>query len=168
MGEGTVMKRLNEELFKAIAAKNAARVSSWIKLGADVNASDKHYRIPLLEAVSSGNPETVKVLLDAGANVNVSMCRYGYGRTPLHEAAEFSKPEIVEILLKAGADVNARDRNGYTPLRLTSRFGHPADADTARILIKAGADVNARENWGRYPFAYGCEFWQVRNCQDPH
>lgn len=58
----------------------------------------------LMQASSNGQTEVVKLLLNAGANVNA---KGEYGNTALISAVEGEHPETVKLLLKAGADVNA-------------------------------------------------------------
>jgi len=64
----------------------------------------------LLQAAHLGDTETVKVLIEAGDNLEI---RDGSGRTPLLVAAFSSQDEIVEILAKAGADMNALELRAY-------------------------------------------------------
>jgi ankyrin repeat protein len=91
--------------------------------------------------------EILKVLLDAGANVNV---RDESGSTPLHGA---STPEIAQALLGAGAEVNVRDEFGFTALHCAAGCqGLEAHADIIQTLLNAGADVHARNENGKTPW----------------
>ena len=58
-----------------------------------------------------GTPENLKVLLDAGADVNA---RYADGRTVLMRAADEGTPEDLKVLLDAGADASMEDSDGKT------------------------------------------------------
>ena len=92
------------------------------------------------ESEPKGDNATVaKVLIDAGADVNVKTDK---GKTPLHNCGS---AEIAKLLINAGLDINAKDINGYTPLH------NCCSADVAKELIKAGADVNAKNNKGQTP-----------------
>lgn len=79
--------------------------------GADLNCvfGDK---TALNEAVWKNLPDTVKILLNGGANVNLKNSERG--ATALHYAVEEGNKNIVKILLDAGADVYAQDKAGKT------------------------------------------------------
>lgn len=80
-----------------------------LKHGADPIARDNYGRTPLHWAMISGNAQVVRMLLDAGTNVDVTD---DDGATPLSElitrlecgASREGHPEIARILLEAGAD----------------------------------------------------------------
>jgi len=82
--------------------------------------------------------ETVRLLLDGGADVNK---RDAIHRTPVFYASEGGWVEIAELLIKYGADVNSQDGTGWAPLHTASRLGH---LGVVLLLLDHGADVNAR------------------------
>ncbi|NLL12180.1 MAG: ankyrin repeat domain-containing protein [Fibrobacter sp.] len=92
----------------------------------------------LMRASAKGDLETVKQLLNEGADVNATDM---HGRTALIEASWSGSLEVAEFLIKKGADVNASDSAGYTALMRASEEGH---LPVVKFLIKNGADVNAR------------------------
>jgi ankyrin repeat protein len=128
----------------------------------------------LMDAVKSGNHDTVRALLKQRADVNAAEPD---GMTPLHWAVRANDAASAELLIHAGANVKAANRYGITPLSLAATNGNAAlvealvkagaspneslpegetvlmtaartgNADAVRILIAHGADVNAKERW---------------------
>ena len=104
----------------------------------DVNVKNKYGYTPLYEAVSGGNLDIVRLLLDRKADVNA---KSKYDTTPLHKAA-YASPrhiDIVRLLIDRGADVNAKTDGGYTPLYEAANGG---SVEIAKLLIKKGADID--------------------------
>lgn len=80
---------------------------------ASVNATTAEYRCtPLILASEVGSVDCVKVLLDAGANVNT---KESDGWRPLHWSARNGHFEVTKMLLQKNADSTAGDRDGNTP-----------------------------------------------------
>jgi ankyrin repeat protein len=94
---------------------------------------------PLGLASFFGQPETARVLVEQGADVN-SASRNQMKVMPLHSAAAAQDPhvrhEIAELLLEAGADPNARQQDDYTPLMAADQHG---DARLRELLVAHGA-----------------------------
>jgi ankyrin repeat protein len=68
-------------------------------------------------AAIKGNEEIARMLIDAGANVNVQNKR---GRTPLHRAASDGSVEIARMLIDAGARKDIPNEDGKFPYDLTT------------------------------------------------
>lgn len=103
-------------------------------LAAGVSASSN--TATLVEAVKSGNQETVRALLRGKADVNAAEPD---GTTALHYAVQADDVETVKLLLKAGAKAAAVNRHGSTPLALAAVNGNAA---MITLLLDAGADAN--------------------------
>lgn len=87
------------------------------------------------EAISSGDTERVRSLLDAGADIN-TLDRYG--QTALMNAAHKGHAEVVRLLAKRGADLNHTAKWGLSALMLAVIGDYP---DVVRVLVDAGADL---------------------------
>ncbi len=99
----------------------------------------------LERAVSQGSVETVKLLIENGADVNAE--NYS-GKTPLMYAATSLKGEdsviITELLIENGADVNAVDNFGQTALDHALYFDHSGVIST---LYQHGAVTSEQLEW---------------------
>ena len=92
---------------------------------------------PLLYGVLSGDIDTVRVLLDAGADVNETAAD---GATPLVLAVVKKHEPLASDLLNRGANPNAAG-TGYAALHVAGATGQ---IEAVKALIAKGADVNAR------------------------
>ena len=63
-------------------------------------------------AISKGDFDTVKKMIQFGENVN----KTSNGKTPLMYAARFNRVEIINLLLENGAEVGTKDRIGLTAM----------------------------------------------------
>ncbi len=91
---------------------------------------------------SPGAEEAVKILVEAGADVNaVNEGDF----TALHGAAFRGLDEVIQYLVAHGADINARDFRGRTPYRLAEgskqSFQFQAWPETAEMLKQLGANT---------------------------
>lgn len=94
--------------------------------GADVKQVSRNpmRNQPLHACIALGrNPETVRILIANGADVNAAQAG---GYTPLHQAAAAGLEEITRILLAAGANPAARCDQGKTPGDYARERGHGA------------------------------------------
>jgi ankyrin repeat protein len=91
---------------------------------------------PLMHAAALGSIDSLKLLLDHGANVNA---RSAAGATALMWAA--ADPAKVQLLVERGADVKAASESGRTALLLAAMSDQ--SAATIRLLLARGADAKA-------------------------
>jgi hypothetical protein len=97
---------------------------------------------PLHGAACNGKTECVRLLIDAGADVNAQSCNQS---TALHCAAEYGHTEIVELLLEADADPNVKDFKGKTPLDWAVWNNHQDIVDLLRKYnAKTGIELQER------------------------
>jgi ankyrin repeat protein len=129
-------------LYVAVEAGADDVVRALIAGGANVNdpgaSADKSMEYGdtlVMRAVDRGNPESLKALVEAKANLDKGNA---YGINGLMSAAMQGRADLVEILVKGGARVNLKDKNGTPVLYSGVQGGNP---DVVRILIEAGADT---------------------------
>jgi len=67
----------------------------------------------LMASVFKNDFKIAKMLLDLGANANISDPK---GNTALHFATRLNNKEIIKLLMDYGADVNFKDSKGFSPI----------------------------------------------------
>ncbi|ORY61452.1 ankyrin repeat-containing domain protein [Pseudomassariella vexata] len=107
-----------------------------LEKNANPNLRPRPDTCPLIAAASRGEARMVKLLVEAGAEVNV----FGgpNNATPLLYAAICLPVESLRLLLLANADINLADGNGDTALIVAAQRG---DQQCVRFLTEEGADV---------------------------
>ncbi len=100
-------------LIQAIKLKDESRVK--LLMYAQVNPNEKNDEgfTPLYFAAQYLTPETLTLLLDRGAKVNLTS---KYNLTPLMAAAAAGRADNVKVLLEYGADPNMLDEKELTAL----------------------------------------------------
>ena len=143
------------DVFEAAATGNTTRVSDLIAKDASLaNAYSPDGFTPLGFAVFFGQPEVVKALLNAGANVNAPS-RESMKVTPLASAAAAKQTEIARLLITHGANVHAKAAGGHIPLHEASATGN---VELVKLLIEKGADINAKTDDGKTPLDFAVEY----------
>lgn len=162
---------IEDELEKACAHLDVAKIAALVKAGADPNGEGSYRGSPLYVAIKYDNIALVRLLLARGADPNVSSAKCGL----LREAFD-SNLSILQILLTAGADTNcvwadksgAGDQSKGTPLMFAAslkglrmngqrlawadrpiRKDTPRSVDVIKLLLQFGAKPNTRDYFGR-------------------
>lgn len=127
-----------------------------------INVKDKNSKTPILIAFDSNqryqygktNAEVVKILIDAGANVNekVQSNSSFYSHSLLHQAIEYNDENLVEIILQAGESFNEMS-SGRSLLGTAIRC--KVKSKIIEFLVNAGAGVSDKS-----------EFQQVLDWED--
>jgi len=98
------------DFFEAIRNSNVAFIKQQLADGVDPESLDPDLQMSALAlAAAAGEEEITRLLLDAGANVDL---RNSDGTTPLGTAVFFGQTEIVKLLLEKGADSQAQNLKG--------------------------------------------------------
>ena len=120
------------------AGNDKAEVFAFLReLGLKIEERDRDAM--LCEAANFGASETVRVLLDAGANANAERD----GHSALFGAAGNTDAEVFQMLAAAGGTIDPADLN--EALCEAAESGAP---ETIRALLVAGAQVDARAKTG--------------------
>ncbi|CAN7029649.1 unnamed protein product [Brassica rapa subsp. trilocularis] len=82
----------------------------------DANTVDENGRTALLFVAGLGSDKCVRLLSEAGADLDHRDIRGGL--TALHMAAGYVQPDAVAALVELGADAEVEDERGLTPLEL--------------------------------------------------
>ena len=109
-------------LAAAFATPEAAE--ALLKHGAEVDAVSKNPQgnRPLHAALAlSRDPETVRLLLAAGADPNATQAA---GFTPVFSAAAAGRRDLAELLRRAGARMQIGNEQGKTPADFARERGH--------------------------------------------
>lgn len=127
----------------------SAVVRSLLDHHVDPNAVDRHGDSPLVLAMCGGDLEVVRMLVEAGADVNRPD---GGGALPLELRCGAGYPYpgvndekgalVTQYLLGHGAHVNASDRMGQTALDAAAAGG---DIKVIDVLLKSGARINEQK-----------------------
>ena len=146
------MKRQNA-LHEAAACGDHAEILALLHADSDIDRVSNDGKTALHQAALYGKLETVRLLVNQGANVNLHDLFASY--TPLHLAAAHANRQIVmeicAILLTAGADVNAQTKWGTTPLWSAAVAGR---IELLEFLLSRGAELDVRDTEGRTPLIF--------------
>ncbi len=116
-------------------------VARLLAAGAHVNSTDRKGKTPLTYSMSSeGNVTCVKLLLDAGADVNKSDCLYDAAQLSVHQSTKLAS---LVCVLKAGANVKVQAlHNQLTLFTLLAGYGFPpVENEAAQLLVAAGVEM---------------------------
>ncbi|XP_043934698.1 ankyrin repeat and SOCS box protein 14 isoform X3 [Protopterus annectens] len=111
------------------------RMRAHIPPGADAKSQAADGASVMFEAAAGGNPDALTLLLDYGADANVSNHS---GHLPIHRAAYRGHYQALAQLISV-TDQDTIEESGMSPLHSAAAGGHP---DCLQLLIKEGFDVN--------------------------
>lgn len=143
---------INNEFVWAAAEGNQEQVEQMLRDGADVNSIDTSGDTALMLSSfgNGGNPEMIRILLNAGADISKSP-------DILVLASAGASPETLRLLLNTGINVNRANNLGVTPLMEAATYGN---TEAVRLLLQNGANKDLRDlyqnrtaldwaNWGK-------------------
>ncbi|MGX4653719.1 ankyrin repeat domain-containing protein [Micromonospora sp. SCSIO 07396] len=131
-------------LVEAVRRRAHDELAELLRSGADVDTRDPSGLTPLMIAAGQGDADSVRLLLDSGADVLTAEPRAGL--TALHKACQGGDLAVVRALVDAGAFVDSvAPTTGHTPLMDALWYKFP---DVARFLLDMGAGLNLSTHYG--------------------
>jgi len=113
----------------------------------NVNAISDKGDTALYRACVSQHLEAVQILLEAGADVNLTSKRPSKRLYPLMAACDAANVELINLLVKAGANVTCRTSSNETCLHAIAKSSsRPSDADDLKIRGKAYGETRSLED----------------------
>jgi len=119
----------------------------------------------LNSAIINDNPEEARIVIDAGADLNMPHEHFEKERPPILIASQYGQGWLVDELLRRGADVNIKDKHGNTALHEAAKMGH---LEICRKLIGAGARKGVVNDWNKRPSDQTSFFMSKKNFDRYH
>ena len=105
-----------------------------------------------LKAVREGDATAVTTMVESPtASVLINSRDIGTGETALHIVAARQDTRWIRFLTQKGANPNQTDKQGVTPLEISTRLG---DAESVTALLEAGARVDPVTSTGETPLIF--------------
>lgn len=140
-------KQLNNMLISS-ASMSGDCLFELLENGANPNAYSSFGWTPLMFAAYRGDLQTLKTLINFGANVNPRIYNVNI------IACNSNNTEVIRFLLENGANVNERGFYGSTPLIAGVKTGN---VEIVKLFLDYNADVNACDHLGNTALYYAIE-----------
>lgn len=146
------------------ASYGESLVPTLLKLGANINDQTENGKSAIWFAVNSYNTQTVKLLIEHNANVDLVVtnhnCDSGYDfyETPLSSICERYRKElsnecniIIDLLVKNGANINFTSKNTNTLLMtaVSESKGVDDKYGLVKLLLELGVDYKKVNRKGK-------------------
>jgi ankyrin repeat protein len=156
---------LEVEMLQVAAKGETARVKELLSKGVDVNMRGADRNTPIMEAAYGGHLDTVKLLLDHGADLSAKKNDGSDARGLAHgqdvidliknvsvlvEAASKGDIDGLKALIDKGTPVNGLDKFGHSALTETCFSGK---TDVVKLLLEKGADPTIKKSDGATPLS---------------
>ena len=145
-------------LYRAIQACDQQTIDLLFSKGVSIEATGKSFS-PLHMAAMMGDLNTVKRLVEAGADVNYSDKDYYFSPGhALNWAMWSEKHDVAAYLIDHGSDLkSAPSLNNHTTAMVWAGFSQTGDPTIAKKLVAKGLDVNTRNAHGESALFYALE-----------
>ena len=134
LNAGSDINQINNDGFSALCLSTRHNKIDIVK--ELIKNGTKHLDSSLHISICSKNLELVKILLNAGANINTQKLN---GYSILHYASVFNEIAIIKELVERGAHINIMTIHGTTPMSIAVSEGH---LSIVKYLYEHGATVS--------------------------
>jgi len=142
------------DVFDAASVGRTERVRELLDAEpALLNAYSRDGFFPLGLAAFFGHAETVRFLLQRGADV-AQVATNPMRIAAIHAAVAGRSREAVELIVEAGAPINAQQHKGWTALH---EVVNKKDLDLARYFLAHGADPKVQNDEGKSPIGLAAD-----------
>ncbi|KAJ9634811.1 hypothetical protein H2204_006044 [Knufia peltigerae] len=147
MATATVEARpLRIKLTKAVTQKKDADLARLLQDEDSSRRNDENdLRALLTKAINIGYENGIKLLLDAGAKVDI-IGNHGPLQSAIANTNDKTRNAIITLLLNRGCELEAKDATGRTPLMTACLRGQH---DVILTLLARGADPNLEDMTGK-------------------
>ena len=130
-----------QPLSEALSAGKDDAVAALLEHGASSNVFDRNGNSGLYLAVENCSLDTIKKLLEHGADIDGQLLNLGsVSESPLTKAAEFGRKDVVNYLLAEGAVVNPAETNSHS-YSLLAQAARGGNEEIFNLLIDKGAKL---------------------------
>lgn len=144
---GSLINASDLSLVEAVRQNNVDEVIRLLKSGVLVDIIDSEYELTaLMMAALTRNNNICKILLNAGAKVNMTDNSEGKVTALMYATSLKGGEAVVQTLLNAGALINMSNYKGLTALMGASIQN---DDIVVKILLMSGADPNLKNIEGK-------------------
>jgi ankyrin repeat protein len=160
------LTRAETAMLEESAHGNTAAVKGWLEKGVDVNMRGADKNTPIMEAAFAGHLETVKLLLDHGADLSAkkndgeTVSTLGAAHkdiidlfknvTALVEASTRGDVKAAQDLIAKGTPVNGLDMYGQSALMEAAWNGK---TEIVKLLLEKGSNPNIKKADGETPLS---------------
>jgi ankyrin repeat protein len=160
------LTRAETAMLEEAAHGDTAAVKAWLEKGVDVNMRGNGNNTPIMEAAFAGKLDTVKLLLDHGADLSAkkddgeTVISLGGGHkdvadlfknvSALVEASSKGDTKAAKDIIDKGTPVNGLDANGQSALTEAAWNGK---TEMVKLLLEKGANPNIKKSDGQTPLS---------------
>jgi len=160
------LTRAETAMLEESAHGDTAAVKAWLEKGVDVNMRGNGNNTPIMEAAFAGKLDTVRLLLDHGADISAkkddgeTVTSLGGGHKDVADlfknvsalvvASSKGDTKAAKDVIDKGTPVNGLDANGQSALTEAAWNGK---TEMVKLLLEKGANPNIKKSDGQTPLS---------------